>query len=524
MTRSQRNRRRRQHGGGPAGKAVLAGTVVGILAILCGLSLVLYVVHVAATAPPLAALKAKDPGENSIVYAADGHRLGVIQADELRRHVDGSQVPAVFQQATVAIEDQRFYKHKGVDYKGVVRAAVKNVTSKKTMQGGSTITMQLVRNLYTGETTRRGLAGYRRKIREAKLAEELENEHTKRWILDKYLDSVPYGTVGGQTAIGAWAAARVYFNKPVQKLKLHEAALLAGLPQAPSLYSPIYHPEAATGRRNEVLRKMAELHMITPQQAAAAIARPLGLKPSTYYSRRRESYVFDYVKDQLIQEYGAKTVRGGGMKVYTSIDLKLQQEARAAIAANLAGIGPSSAIVTIDPRNGYIKAMASSADYGQSKFNLAAQGHRQPGSTFKVMALMTALRKGVDPDTTHYTSSSPTRVDDPVYGKFEVKTYSNASGGDMTLRRATLQSDNSVYIQLAMDLGPLEVKKTARMMGITSTLRGYPAETLGGLENGVSPLEMATAYATIASGGYRLRPTAITKIKFPDGRVEKGEH
>src|SRR3954468_13856827 len=284
MTSSQRHRHRRQHGGGLAGKALLAGAVVGIVAILGGLSLVLYVVHVAGTAPPLASLKANEPGENSILYAADGQRLGVIQADELRRHVQGDQVPKVFQQATVAIEDQRFYKHKGVDYEGVVRAAVKNVTSKKTMQGGSTITMQLVRNLYTGETTRRGLAGYRRKIREAKLAEELENEHTKRWILDKSLDSVPYGTVGGQTAIGAWAAARVYFNKPVQKLKLHEAALLAGLPQAPSLYSPIYHPEAATGRRNEVLRKMAELHMITPQQAAAAIARPLGIKPSVYYS------------------------------------------------------------------------------------------------------------------------------------------------------------------------------------------------------------------------------------------------
>jgi penicillin-binding protein 1A len=521
MTPSQRHRHRRQHGGGLAGKALLAGAVVGIVAILGGLSLVLYVVHVAATAPPLASLKAKEPGENSIVYAADGQRLGVIQADELRRHVQGDQVPTVFQQATVAIEDQRFYKHKGVDYEGVVRAAVKNVTSKKTVQGGSTITMQLVRNIYTGETTRDGLAGYKRKIREAKLAEELENEHTKQWILDKYLDSVPYGTVGGQTAIGAWAAARVYFNKPVEKLKLHEAALLAGLPQAPSLYSPIYHPEAAMARRNEVLRKMAELHMITPQQATAAIAHSLGIKPSAYYSRRRESYVFDYVKDQLIQEYGARTVRGGGLKVYTSIDLKLQQSARAAIAANLAGVGPSSALVTIDPRNGYIKAMVSSADYGQSKFNLAAQGHRQPGSTFKVMALMTALRKGVDPDRTSYVSKR-LKFKDPKWGPIDVQTYDHSYGGSMSLTKATLKSDNTVYEQLALDLGPEEIKKTAYMMGIRTHLDGLPAESLGGLTIGVSPLEMASAYGTIANGGYRVRPTAITKIEFPDGHVEKG--
>ena len=211
------------------------------------------------------------------------------------------------------------------------------------------------------------------------------------------------------------------------------------------------------------------------------------------------------------------------MKVYTTIDLDKQEQARDTIADHLAGIGPSSAIVTLNPKNGDIEAMASSGDYGQSNFNLAAQGHRRPGSTFKVMALMTALRMGVDPDSTHYTSVSPTEVNDPQYGVFEIKTYGGTSGGNMSLRQGTLKSDNSVYIQLAMDLGPENVKKTARMMGITSTLKGYPAETLGGLENGVSPLEMATAYSSIANGGYRVRPTAIKKITFPDGRVETGK-
>ena len=177
--------------------------------------------------------------------------------------------------------------------------------------------------------------------------------------------------------------------------------------------------------------------------------------------------------------------------------------------------------MTINPKNGYIVAMASSADYGESKFNLAAQGHRQPGSTFKIMALMAALRAGVDPDRTSYVSKSPIEINDPKYGPpFKVETYDGSSRGNISLRRATLASDNAVYIQLALDVGPDKVKEAARDMGIRSKLGGYPAETLGGLTDGVSPLEMANAYATIASGGMRNRPTAITKVVFPDGRSE----
>jgi hypothetical protein len=212
-------------------------------------------------------------------------------------------------------------------------------------------------------------------------------------------------------------------------------------------------------------------------------------------------------------------VRQGGLRVDTTIDLKKQQQARAAINGRLAGVGPSSAIVTIDPKNGYIKAMASSADYGKSKFNLAAQGHRQPGSTFKVMALMTALRKGVDPRTTSYVSK-PLKFNDPAWGPIDVQTYGHDYNGSINLEQATLKSDNTVYMQLALDLGPPEIKQTAYDMGIKTHLDGYPAESLGGLTLGVSPLEMADAYATIASGGYRNRPTAITKITFPDGKSD----
>ena len=308
MSRTQRTRRSRVHRSRPRNKALLGVLVVLVLVGVAGLSAVGYVVSIAASAPSLSSLKARDPGSNSEVLAADGSRLGFIQASELRLPAKGNEFPKILKDATVAIEDRRFYSHKGVDYEGIVRAAVKNLASKKTVQGGSTITMQLARNLYiSNERT------YERKIREAKVAEEIENEHSKQWILAKYLNTVPYGTVGGQSAIGAKAAARIYFNKRLGELNLREAALLAGLPQAPSLYSPLRSPGAAKSRRNDVLREMVKSKMITPETAEKTMRRGLGLDPSTYFTRRRESYFFDFVKDELIKEYGAKTVRLGGL-------------------------------------------------------------------------------------------------------------------------------------------------------------------------------------------------------------------
>jgi penicillin-binding protein 1A len=525
MSRSQRYRRRRRGRGRHRSQALLAVLVVLLVVGAGALSAVAWVVSTAASAPSISSLKERDPGANTEVLAADGTRLGFISADDLSRPIPGSQMPKALKDATIAIEDERFYRHKGVDYEGIIRAAVKNFISKKTVEGGSTLTMQLVKNLYTEDRARSGLAGYKRKIREAKLAEELEDEHSKEWILEKYLNTTSYGTVGGQTAIGVEAAARVYFNKRAKSLNLREAALLAGLPQAPTDYSPILHGAAAKHRRNQVLDKMAELGMIARGTAQRAKSKGMGLNPSDYFSRRREGYFFDYVKDELIKEYGTKTVKLGGLVVHTTIDLDMQRKARQAIADKLGDIGPSSALVTINPRNGYILAMASSADYAQTKFNLAAQGERQPGSSFKVFALMTALRNGVNPNTTRYTSVSPTVVDDPRYGHIDVKTYGGTSGGNMTLFQATLRSDNSVYIQLALDLGPDKVAQTAVDMGIKRRhVHGYPAESLGGLENGVSPLEMATAYATIASGGYRNRPTAITGVEFPGHKKPELPH
>ena len=520
MSARLERQRRRHRRGGAARVIILTLAVLISCAVIGVLSAVGYVVGIANSAPDLSTLKVQDPGRISTVLAADGSRLGFIQNDILRETVKSSQIPQSMKDATVAIEDERFYQHKGVDFEGVVRAALKNASSGKTLQGGSTLTMQLIRTLYTGRNEKT----FKRKVREAKLAEELENVHSgrvgKAWILAKYLNSVPYGTNGGQTAVGVQAAARAYFNKPASQLTLSESALLAGLPQAPSQYNPFHERGPALARRNSVLRKMADVGFITDSVARAAMRDDLVLHPNSYFREKKESYFFDYVSDELIKRYGVKTVRGGGLTIKTTIDLDLQRKARAAIAKQLNFAGaPSSAIVTIDPANGHILTMASSAKYQDSKFNIAADAKRQPGSTFKVMALVAALAKGISPSTTY--ASGAVQLG-PQYGNVTINCYGGhcSGGGSKTLVAATTSSDNTVFIRLALDLGPKYVAATARKLGITSQLQGYPSETLGGLKECCSPLEMANAYATIASGGFRNKPKAVTEVRFPDGKVE----
>src|ERR687886_519010 len=520
MPRRERQRRKRRNRGGPHRIVFLTLGLLAAAAAIGAASVVGWVVSVANTAPPLDTSKPIELGATSRVYAADGTRLGFIQANELRTPVSSDEIPQNIKNAIVAVEDRRFYEHQGVDFEGIVRAGVKNLENRHEIQGGSTLTMQLVRNLYTGEKQRT----LKRKIREAKLAEDLENLHPGRqgklWILTKYLNSVPFGTVGGQTAIGIQAGARVFFDKPAAKLKLREAALLAGLPQAPSQYNPFLNPQAAPARRNDVLQRMADQGYIKQRTAIRTMRMGLGVKRNHFYTSRREGYFFDFVRQELIDRYGLDTVRGGGLRIDTTIDLRLQRLARKVMDGHLGAPDRSAAIVTIDPRTGYIKAMASSSRDGDSKFNLAAQGHRQAGSTFKVMVLMTALRRGVDPNTTTYVSRPLRAGWLPTAPDYAVKTYGNTYGGRINLVKATLKSDNSVYAQLDADIGPRAVRRTAYDMGIKTRLHAYPAEGLGGLTRGVSPLEMANAYATIAARGWRHRPIANRKVTFPDGHVD----
>ena len=477
-----------------------------------------YVLSVAQSAPSLDALAPKLAGSSSQVFAANGARLGFIQSDVLRSPITTGQMPKVLREATVAIEDQRFYQNNGVDLTGIFRSAVKDALHGQALQGASTITMQLMRNIYLGSDTHT----FKQKIDEAKLAIEYNKRHSKRSILTDYLNSVAYGTVGGQTAIGVQAAARIFFNESASQLNLQQAALLAGLPQAPSQYNPFLDPEAARGRRNEVLAKMAELHYISRARAAAAQAARLEVKHGDYYTRRQESFFFEYVRKQLVRRYGLSRVERGGLKVYTTIDLNMQRQARNAIAQVLNEQGdPASAIVTINPHNGYIEAMAESESYDQSQYNLASQGHRQPGSTFKAIVLADALSRGVDPNSTYYVSHTLPMGWLTGYPEYEVKTFENTSSNkSINLVQATLASDNTVYAQLAADLGEETVTQMAYKLGLQEHLHSYAAEALGGLTVGVSPLEMADVYATLADGGWRNTPIAITKVVFPDGHTD----
>jgi penicillin-binding protein 1A len=494
------------------GGVIVAAVIIGLIAVAG------YVLDVERSAPALASLRPIVTGGSSEVFAADGTRLGYIRANQVRTPVSWEQIPTNLANATVAIEDQRFYKHKGVDLTGIFRAAVKDLVSGAAVQGGSTITMQLMRNLYLGGDTRT----IKQKIIEAKLAIEYEKHHSKRSILASYLNSVPYGTVGGQTAVGVQAAALIFFDKPVDQLNLAQSALLAGLPQAPSDYNPFRNPGGARARRNEVLAKMRSLHYIDSAQAQAAEAAPLQVKRGYHYSERKEDFFFEYVRQQLIQRYGKRSVEEGGLKVYTTIDLNMQRLARKAIREILnQPEDPASAIVTLNPANGDIEAMAESQSYGRSQFNLASQGHRQPGSTFKAIVLADALSRGVDPETTSYLSHTLAPGWLPAYPSYEVKTFEGTSlNQQMSLVTATLHSDNTVYAQLAADLGENTVTEMARKMGVVSPLHSYAAEALGGLSEGVTPLEMANVYATLADGGYRNTPIAITRVVFPDGHTD----
>ena len=516
---TQRERRRRRRSGKARNKILLGVGVFATMIAVGVLGVGIWVLSVAAKAPPIEDLKPVDRSTSSQVFAADGSRLGYIQSDVVRTPVSFERIPKELQQATVAIEDERFYEHSGIDINAIARAAIENLEAGKVVQGGSTITQQLVRNLYISDPER----DLQRKVREATLAEELEDAHSKSWILEQYLNTASYGTIEGRTSVGAESASQTYFNKPVQELKLTESALLAGLPQSPSRFNPLINPTGALERRNQVLQKMAEQGYITDGVADRASQAGLGLERGYRYTTIREPYFFDYVQQDLINRYGVATVRQGGLKVYTTIQPHLQEAAKQAIIDHGYTSDPAAAVVSIDPATGNIVAMASSGTYQESNFNLAAQGHRQPGSSMKVYVLTTAIRQGVDPDATTY-ESRVLNLNLPEYGPWRVTTAEgSACGCSMSIREATQASDNTVFAQMDLDLGPENVRDTAYDMGIETTLDAVPAEGIGGLRIGVTPLEMANGYATLADGGIRNTPRAVTRVEFPNGDVDEPE-
>jgi penicillin-binding protein 1A len=467
--------------------------------------------------PQLEVQKSQRLERDGQIFDSSGKRvLAVLRGSESRVIVDSKDISPVMKQAIVAIEDQRFFEHRGVDLRGIIRAVWQDVRSKQVVQGGSTITQQFVKNTYVQSS--RSIS---RKLKEAALAWQLEQVWSKDKILTQYLNTIYFGN----GAYGVEQASRVYFGHGASTLTLPEAALLAGIPQDPSLYNPVTNPKTTHRRRREVLDAMLKQHDITYNEFRVANRTLLPKAENIHLpgTRGPAQYFVDYVKQQLIDSCkgGSSTVFGGGLKVKTTIDLHLQDLARKAISKSLTDPnGPAAALVAIDPRDGRVLAMVGGDNYRQSQFNLAVQGERQAGSSFKPFVLATALEQGISPSTV--LESKPVTIflgDKNWY----VHNYEGSNLGSIDLNTATVYSDNTVYAQLTHIVGPKNVAETARKLGIVRHLNPFFAIGLGA--DPVSPLEMARAYATIANDGKRIdnkafgnRPRVVLSANGAKGR------
>jgi len=477
---------------------------------------------VSAVASDLAALeptKTKQVEQLGYIYASDGKTvLAVLHGDESRVVVSSDEIAPVMKQAIVSVEDRRFWQHRGVDFRGIMRAVWADVRHKKLVQGGSTITQQFVKNTYTKRERT-----VSRKLKEAALAWQLERRWSKDRILTAYLNTIYFGN----GAYGVEMAARVYFHSHASRLTLPQAALLAGLPASPGAFDPVENPSRARLRRATVVNLMVQQGLITRKDAVEANRAPLPKAKNVRLpaGKSRQPYFAEYVKQQLVPYYGSGTVFGAGLKIYTSIDLDIQRLAEDAIKKLLPDRhGPAASLVAIDPRDGRVLAMVGGRNFHKSQFNLAVQGERQAGSAFKPFVLATALSQGISPETTFTSKPTVINLGDKLWA---VNNYENSYLGTIDLNDATTYSDNAVYAQLTAQVGPKSVARMARRLGITSHLDDYFAIGLG--VNAVNPLEMARAFGTFANGGERVdgsllgnRPRAVMRV-VEGKRVDRNE-
>ncbi len=457
--------------------------------------------------------------ESSRVLAADGSVLTSVHAEENRETVPLDRMPRTLLDAVVAIEDERFWHHKGVDTRSVARALYADAREGMVAEGGSTITQQYVKNRVVGPER-----DVRRKVKEATLAYQLERRYSKERILELYLNTIYLGN----GAYGVEAAARRYFGSGVDRLSLGQAALLAGLIQAPSRTDPFERADAAADRRQVVLDKMVALGRITPAQAAGARSEPLVVPrpvqetyPAPHFVERVKRFVLDDPRFGATPEARQNLLFKGGLRIFTTLDRTKQAQAEQAVARvlNQPARDPSAALVSLEPGTGYVRALVGGRDFfgggPQASFDLATQGRRPAGSAFKPFVLAAALQAGIPPTTVY---DAPPRLVVPLPGqRWEVENYEGQGGGRMNLVEATASSVNTVYAQLILDVGPSEAVATAARMGITSPLEPYPSAVLG--TNDVTPLEMAAAYATLANRGTAVAPTFVTKVVKADGTL-----
>lgn len=447
--------------------------------------------------------------QTTYLYAADGTIIGKWHGDEERIPLQADEIPSVMCDAVVAIEDRRFYEHAGVDPKGILRALRRNAEEGVIKQGGSTITQQVIKMLYVGDKR-----SYSRKIQEALMATRAEMGYEKKEILASYLNMAYFG----QGAYGVESAAKIYFNKSVGQLSVNEAAMLAGLVRSPGAYDAFKNPGPVLERRNLVLKAMREEALIDQTTYERGVKSSLGLT-AKHEVKNEATYPFftDYVRRQLVDIVGQEKIDYGGLKIYTTIDPKLQSIAEDTASRFKGTKDPEVSVVSVRYTDGDVLAMVGGRDWGNNQFNLATQGKRQPGSSFKPFVLAAALKNGVPLSKRFSTAPFETPVKDGIW---KVSNFSDSmSSGSMTLTDATVWSVNTVYARLIMDIGPKEVVKVAKSMGITDPLAPDPAIALGGLKYGVSPLEMASAYGIFGYEGQKVIPTGITRIVGRDGKV-----
>lgn len=459
------------------------------------------------------------PAASSQIYDCKGRLITTVHAEQNRLPVKLADTPKDLQNAFIAAEDIRFYKHHGIDPIGIARAVVSNIRHRNaTGQGGSTITQQLARNAFlTQEQT------LKRKLLEAVLAVEIENKYTKAEILEMYMNQIYFG----QGAYGVQTASHVYFGKDVKDLNLAQCAMLAGLPNSPNYYSPFHNLQAAKYRQGVVLDQMAKYGYISQEQANEAKAQDLGLvKPgSNQDNNKLASYFVNYVVQQVSDKYDSSAIYKEGLKIYTTLDLDMQKDAENAVnkdlpkgTKNAKGITqPQGALLAIETKTGDVKAMVGGR--GEDQFNRATQMYRQPGSAFKPFTYVTALEKGMSPNMMLDNSAVS------FAGGWSPKNYGHTTGGPVTMTEALVKSMNIPTINLANKVGMSNVIKTAEKCGISSLVDSGKysdnnlSASIGGLSKGVSLWDMAQAYSVFANNGQLIKPRVILKIEDRNGNI-----
>jgi len=486
---------------------VLAGTAIVITGFATGIAAAF------ARALPDVGAVYSPPSEATRIYASNNELIASLYREN-RSFIPLSDIPIALQQAVIAIEDDRFYQHPGVDVRGLFRAVWRDVRAKEVVEGGSTITQQLARNLFL--TQERVIS---RKLAEMLLAFEIERRLTKQEILERYLNQVYFG----QGAYGVEMASRVYFGKHAKELTLGETSMIAGLIRAPSVSSPFHRFSVAKARQHVVLQRMVDLGYVTSDQARAAEAMSIKLAAENNGGLIgiRAPYFVSYVLPYLIKRYGEDQIYTGGLRVYTTLDIPMQIAAEQAVRSGVNyGLAnrlntTQAALVAIDPRNGAIRAMIGGYDFTKSQFNRAWQAQRQAGSAFKPFIYTTAIASGMP--TTKVIEDSAVSYKVPGYKVWEPKNYDGTYSGPVTMRTAIERSINIPAIKTIDEVTPAKVVEYATRMGIRSPLAPYLSLALG--TSDVTPLEMASAYGVFATLGVRAEPIAVTRVTDRFGRI-----